>query len=160
MPLPHPLSSPRLRLRCGLVLLLCLAGWLGGSVTEASAELLVISGVTNQVKSYNETTGAFIGNFTSAGGIGSAVSLTFGPDGNLYVGSFALRVNRYNGTTGVFIDVFASGMDEALGVVFGKDGQPLRQQQLHQRGEAFQRDDGGLHRQLCLSRQRRAELAR
>jgi len=48
--------------------------------------------------------------------------LLFGPDGNLYVGSWNTnKILRYNGQTGEFIDEFASG-GELLhpdGFVFG-----------------------------------------
>ena len=76
----------------------------------ASGGLLVSSTFTNDVKRYNGTTGAFIDNFASGGGLDGSIGLAFGPDGNLYVGSFYTdSVKRYDGTTGAFIDDFASG---------------------------------------------------
>ena len=56
---------------------------------------------------YNGNTGAFIGVFTSGGGIDKTVAVVFGPDGNLYVsGTGSDNVVRYNGITGAFIDEF------------------------------------------------------
>ena len=119
--LSHSLGSPRLRLHCALILLLCLGGLLGGLVTEARADLLVSSFATDQVKRYNGTTGAFIDNFASGGGLDGPIGLVRGTDGNLYVSSFLTdQVKRYNGTTGAFIDTFASGggLDGPGGLVF------------------------------------------
>jgi len=79
------------------------------------------------VNRYNATTGAFVDTFVSAGsgGLGSAHSLTFGPDGNLYVAdNTGNRVMEYNGTTGSFLGVFASGNGLSLptGLTFGPNG--------------------------------------
>ena len=53
------------------------------------AELYVSSGLTNEVKRYDGATGAFLGNFVTAGSGGLSIlfggGLGFGPDGNLYV---------------------------------------------------------------------------
>jgi len=74
---------------------------------------------------YNGTTGAFIDTFASGSGLSGPAGLAFGPDGNLYVGSFnSDAVLRYNGTTGAFIDTFASGsgLSGPVGLLFGSDG--------------------------------------
>lgn len=56
--------------------------------------------------------------------LGGPLSLTFGPDGNLYVACQQAGVLRYNGTTGEFIDLFASVNDlgAATSLTFGPDG--------------------------------------
>jgi DNA-binding beta-propeller fold protein YncE len=72
--------------------------------------LLVVSAFGDNLKRYDGTTGAFLGTFASGGGLAQPYGLAFGPDGNLYVTSFASDdVKRYDGTTGAFIDTFASG---------------------------------------------------
>ncbi|MCO6458585.1 MAG: tandem-95 repeat protein [Pirellulaceae bacterium] len=49
--------------------------------------------------------------------------MTIGPDGNLYVASFATnQILRFNGTTGEFIDVFVgAGLDGPMVPLFGGD---------------------------------------
>jgi streptogramin lyase len=77
---------------------------------------------------WNGTTGAFIDVFVDLGLGELATSVTFGPDGNLYVSNFSgHEVLRFDGTTGMFIDVFAEvsivGSDGDVGqVAFGPDG--------------------------------------
>jgi DNA-binding beta-propeller fold protein YncE len=96
---------------------------LGAVVPTARAapqDLLVTSFNTNSVKRYDGATGAYLGEFVSAGGLDPR-AVTFGPDGNLYVGSANPNIKRYDGTTGAFIDVFASG-DPVLDMTFGPDG--------------------------------------
>ncbi|MEZ6071760.1 MAG: dockerin type I domain-containing protein [Pirellulales bacterium] len=70
---------------------------------------------------FDGTTGAFIDDFTGENSVFAGTNLLFGPDNNLYVGSYATdQVLRFNGATGAMIDVFAS--DPALsgpsGMVF------------------------------------------
>jgi streptogramin lyase len=64
---------------------------------------------TDSVLRYNSTTGEFIDTFIppGSGGLAFPFGLSFGPDGNLYVGNVATQsILRYNGTTGEFIDTF------------------------------------------------------
>jgi hypothetical protein len=65
-----------------------------------------------------------MGIFASGGGLQAPISLTFGPDGNLYVSSSCCQVFRFNGTTGGFMDIFATlaGFDFPRGLTFGPDG--------------------------------------
>ena len=93
----------------------------------ATADLLVSSSATHEVLAYDEISGASQGVFVSAlsGGLTNPWGLTYGPDGNLYVGSRGNgAVLRYNGTTGAFIDAFVapSGGLFPSDVVFGPDG--------------------------------------
>lgn len=66
---------------------------------------------TDTVKRYDGTTGAYLGDFVTAGsgGLNDANGLAFGPDGNLYVASnLSNEVKRYNGQTGAFINNFVT----------------------------------------------------
>ena len=84
-------------------------------------DLLVASRANGRVLRYDGTTGAYVGDFVSAGsgGLESPIGLTFGPDGNLYVANgykpdgtspSTNGVFRYDGTSGAFIDVFSFGL--------------------------------------------------
>ncbi len=98
--------------------------------TGAGAAYLVGSTAGHKVASFDESTGAYLGDFISAGsgGLVSPDDLTWGPDGHLYVSSSASnttgQILRYNGQTGAFIDVFAQGggMARPYGAAFGPDG--------------------------------------
>jgi streptogramin lyase len=85
---------------------------------------------------YNGTTGDFMDVFVAAGSnpfgenrSGTSRGLVFGPDGNLYVGSFPGKhpsVLRYNGMTGALVDAFVAegsgGLKLLTGPLFGPDG--------------------------------------
>jgi sugar lactone lactonase YvrE len=109
-----------------LVLLFC--AW------HVSADLLVTwrgyYGIgLPEVLRYNETTGAFMTNFTH-GGIGESMEGgVFGPDGNFYVTSNTLgygSVLRFDGCTGIYLGEFISpnqgGLTDPYGLRFGPDG--------------------------------------
>ncbi len=101
----------------------------------AAADLLVLSNHTNEVLRYDGRTGAFLGAFVSAGsgGLDDPGDLTFGPDGNLYVGSFATdEVLRYDGATGAFLDAFVSAGSGGLDAPQRPDLRPRRQPLRHQ----------------------------
>src|SRR5437016_2552957 len=116
-------SAPLSRKR--LLSLLILTASFGFAVPEARAQLVVASFGTNDTRRYDQVTGAFLGVFTSGGGLDHPTGVLIGPDGNLYVGSaFTNQVKRFNRTTGAFIDNFASGggLDAPNGMSFGPDG--------------------------------------
>src|SRR5258706_7213663 len=89
-------------------------------------DLLVINnaGASPGVLRYNGDTGAFIGKFSSFSGTG--YSMTYGPDGNLYVGT-SNNISRYDGQTGAFLNVFVPTTNgttnpRPLDITFGPDG--------------------------------------
>ena len=92
--------------------------------------LLVGNTRAHNVVRLDEETGAFLGDFISAGsgGLVAPDALVFGPDGHLYVSSGDSLANsavlRYDGKTGQFMDTFASGhgMLRPYGLLFGPDG--------------------------------------
>jgi hypothetical protein len=90
-----------------------------GLITKsASADLLVTNNRNHSVLRYDQTTGDFIDVFVApmSGGLDNPQGLAHGPDGNLYVASFATRnVPRYDGTTGAFMDVFVLPGSGGLG---------------------------------------------
>ena len=95
-----------------------------------AADFLVASdgppnnGKLHGVLRYNGETGAFVGQFIS---MSRPFGMTYGPDGNLYVGNLdTSSINRYNGTTGAFISTFVNSGSGGLGIpwdmAFGPDG--------------------------------------
>ena len=112
---------------------------LAGGLPKAEAALLVGNSEGNSILLFDETTGNFLGNFTTPGngGLRSPDDLTFGPDGNLYVsvgGSSGLSllnptyptdsaVLRFS-PTGNFLGIAAAGngLTRPYGNAFGPDG--------------------------------------
>ena len=101
----------------------------GLAATPAQAALLIGNTEGNNVVEVDESTGQFLGEFISPfEGFESPDTLTYGPDGNLYVSSGNTRessaVYRFDGQTGNLIDKFASGGDlfRPYGIAFGPDG--------------------------------------
>lgn len=74
-----------------------------------------LSTYANQVRRYNGQTGAFDRVFAQDSHIGEAISLAFGPDGKVYMGTFFNGVLRFDGTTGAFIDTFIPAGSGGLG---------------------------------------------
>jgi sugar lactone lactonase YvrE len=71
------------------------------------------------------TTSLFVAN--NSGGLGTCWGVTFGPDGNLYVGDVpADAIRRYDGNSGAYINDFipsgGGGLDRPRGIAFGPDG--------------------------------------
>jgi len=114
----------------------------GALVTAGSGYLNSVNGLTfgpdgnlyvsssgdNEVYRFDPTTGALVAGpsddaFVRAADNGSlswATGLSFGPDGNLYVGSYSTdEVLRFDGTTGAYIDVYA---DTSTGPLDGTEG--------------------------------------
>ena len=91
-------------------------------------QLLVSSELTDSVKRFDAVTGAYLGDFVSAGIDGQVEprGLAFGSDGNLYVGGGGdgnPNVKRFGGTTGNFVDTVTSGHPPQInGIAFGSDG--------------------------------------
>jgi len=94
-------------------------------------EQLYVGAFSGDVHRYDLATGAFIDKFvaTNSGGIHAPGGMTFGPDGNLYVGDFYAGgggVLRYDGITGAFLNEFihtgSGGMTRPAGMKFGPDG--------------------------------------
>jgi len=115
----------------GACLLLLVAGC-GDDAPPSSQErgvLLVGNTRANNVVTYDEQTGEFLGEFVTqgSGGLVAPDALVLGPDGHLYVTSGDTAQNsavlRYDGKTGRFIDKFASGngMIRPYGAAFGPD---------------------------------------
>jgi DNA-binding beta-propeller fold protein YncE len=109
---------------------------LAPGVRAAKQDLLVADrGTNNKVLRYDGVTGAFLGEFVTAGsgGLEFPFGMTFGPDGNLYVsegqrfsdGTPATepRVIRYDGANGDFINPFTPVFPSPIRyIVFGPDG--------------------------------------
>jgi outer membrane protein assembly factor BamB len=95
-----------------------------GLTLDAAGNLYVAGYNSKQIHKYNSS-GTFLGNFTSGITLQSAAAPTFGPDGKLYVADFFdNKIHRFNGTTGVW-DATMALTDELLGpsgLAFGPNG--------------------------------------
>lgn len=109
-----------------LGLLSTVLGWLSlGSA--ASAALLIGNTDGNNIVSFDEISGEFLGEFIgSSDGLDRPDTLLFGPDGNLYISSGTTPANsgifRF-APDGTFLDIFAAGngMFRPYGIAFGPD---------------------------------------
>lgn len=117
---PTILEPPVIRLLTLALALLALA------TPTARADFLIGSHDTNSILRYDQTTGAYLGEFvpSGSGGLLSPHGFAFGPDGNLYVAHHVNRTNttgrlsRYDGQTGAFLGVV---IPAGGGLVFGDD---------------------------------------
>jgi DNA-binding beta-propeller fold protein YncE len=108
----------------------------GPSVEDGgSLDLYVVSTGTDSVLRYDGTTGEFLGAFVASGsgGLVGPATMTFGPNGDLYVAnlySSDLSVKRFEGpsesTPGAFVETFvpagSGGLRAPAGLIFGPDG--------------------------------------
>lgn len=99
------------------------------SIPSAEAAILVSNTRGNNIVSFDEVTGNFLGEFITADrGLIDPDTIVYGPDGNIYVSSGTTLENsailRFDGKTGAFIDRFASGngLYRPYGMAFGPDG--------------------------------------
>jgi DNA-binding beta-propeller fold protein YncE len=108
----------------------------GPSVEDVGQlDLYVVSSGTDNILRYDGTSGAFLGEFVASGsgGLQGPVTMTFGPDGDLYVADFyssELAVKRFEGPSevapGTFVETFVPAGSGELrapsGLIFGPDG--------------------------------------
>ncbi|MBW2292748.1 MAG: hypothetical protein JRG94_10610 [Deltaproteobacteria bacterium] len=81
---------------------------------------------SRRVDEFDVITGEFVGTIISASGIASTSTITFGPDGHLYVTDFPGGISRWNVATGSLIGSFVApgsgGLRGIGGMRFGPDG--------------------------------------
>lgn len=108
----------------------------GTFILGPDGNIYVFDTIGERVLRYNGTTGAAMGVFVDCRnfGLGCFSSLgeprnplTFGPDGNLYIGGdLPTRVFRFNGVSGAYMGVFvqpgSGGLSLAADMMFGPDG--------------------------------------
>jgi sugar lactone lactonase YvrE len=95
-------------------------------VFGADGDLFVSSATTSDVKRYDGSTGAFKGDFITAGlgGLDEAEGMAFDSKGNLFVASeLGNAVLKYKGTTGAFVREFvkadSGGLEMPTFITFG-----------------------------------------
>ena len=86
------------------------------------------AGSVNEVQRYTDS-GTYVGVFASGGGLSTPEGLAYGPNGNLFVMSYANGcILQYNGTTGAFINCITndpSGANTGIGLKFSPDGKNM-----------------------------------
>jgi len=88
-------------------------------VSTASFNGSVFQGAIQQ---YRLSTRQFLGTFANIG-VGIALDLRMGSDGDLYVNAFRQgKVKRYNGTNGAFVSDLVTGLQQTQGQEIGPDG--------------------------------------
>ncbi len=96
-------------------------------IVRAPNNSILVSCGSSNVKRYDATTAAFLGDFVTAGsgGLNNACGLLFATDGSLLVASaWTNDIKRYDGVTGAYLGVFASGggLVTPVDMTFGPDG--------------------------------------
>jgi len=122
---PHSFRSLR---SFALVLSVCLALLAGaGNALAATPDLLVASQGSSQILRYNGTTGTYIGVFASNPAMDGPESISYGPDGSLYVASgFSNNVTKFSSINGAYMGQFVpagtAGLSNPQSLTFGPDG--------------------------------------
>jgi DNA-binding beta-propeller fold protein YncE len=108
-----------------------------GVAFDAAGFLYIVSEGTNRVLRYDGASLAFVDEFIAddpatpgdeTGGLSNPTGIVFGPDGGVYVASFATdAVHRFDPTTGAFTGIFVAAGSGGLdgpdaGIAFGPDG--------------------------------------
>ncbi len=101
---------------------------------SAKADFLVTvsnnTGTVNEVEQYTDN-GTYVGDFVpnsfpANGGLSTPEGIAYGPDGNVYVASYANGyVLEYNGANGTYLGAFASTpqmVESVIGLQFGPNG--------------------------------------
>lgn len=97
-------------------------GWQWAGVYARNGDVLIGDMSTNDVRRYNPSTGALIGVF---GSVVSPADMRFGPNGNLFVCSFAAGVYELDGGNGSLVAVRAPGLGMANDIAFLPDGRRI-----------------------------------
>ncbi len=91
--------------------------------------VLVTSAANNSIVAYDAVSGAYLGDFVTAGGGGLSypTGLVIGPNGNLFVSSRNTNsVSQFDGSTGTFVGEFVpsglGGLVSPFGLTFGPNG--------------------------------------
>jgi DNA-binding beta-propeller fold protein YncE len=87
-----------------------------------AGDLIVGAATSRNVVQYDEGTGDIVGTFIES--IAGPHSMTFGPDGNIYiVAALGNQIRRYKPDSGELIDIFiSSGLNTPTDAKFGPDG--------------------------------------
>ena len=97
-----------------------------GVAVDALGNVYVAGHNSGQIHKY-DSTGAFLGNFTSGVTLNTPAAPTFGPDGKLYVSDYTVnKIYRFDGTTGVYDSNWTlaptNDLSGAFGLAFGSHG--------------------------------------
>lgn len=97
-------------------------GWQWAGVYARNGDVLIGDMSTNDVRRYNPSTGALIGFF---GSVMAPADMRFGPNGNLFVCSFAAGVYELDGDNGTLVAMHAPGLGMANDIAFLPDGRRI-----------------------------------
>ncbi len=92
---------------------------------DTNGDLLVATLWDNAIYRFDGSSGVFIDTLVTSPLVNATHGLAFGPDGNLYVGSYFGGVARFEAESGAYVDMFVpagtNGLAGALGLTFGPD---------------------------------------